>query len=610
MADQGGSEGERSVGDAVREVVHGAQAESVTEAVAQEGPVPKKTLAISPDLKLPLDAVTQTFAILAMRGVGKTYTASVMAEEFAEAGLPFAVLDPTGAWWGLRSSADGKSDGYPVTILGGDHADAPLEETGGKVIADLLAEEAPPLILDMSRLSKAAMRRFVADFAERLYEKNRNPLHLIIDEADAFAPQKARPDELRMLGALDEIVRRGRIRGLGCTLVTQRSAVLNKDVLTQTEVLVALRTAHPRDRAPVLEWMKVHATEEQLAAVEETLAKLPKGDAWVMSAGWLELFERIHVRERRTFNSSATPEPGQRQVTARKLATVDLAVLQERMAETIEKAKATDPKLLQARIRELEKQVAAEVPPPPPPAPAKEKRVEVPIIKDAQIKRLEQLGARVHDAVLKLNEAGVAIYSTAKHQLPMGRPPEPLPRPEAVRPAQPVRAVAPPRPRPEANGSAEGIGAGERRMLEALGRRHPQPLTRDQLGTLSGFAAGGGTFRNYVAHLKREGLVEERGGSVTLTATGEKEVAHVIGTAQSPDEVRAMWKQSLGAGEWRMVEVLLDQGGEPITREKLGELSGFEASGGTFRNYAAKIKRVGLAVEEHGGIRVVEELLG
>jgi len=62
----------------------------------------------------------------------------------------------------------------------------------------------------------------VADLAEELHRKNRNPLHLVIDEADAFAPQKPRPDETRMLGALDEIVRRGRIRGLGCTLVTQR----------------------------------------------------------------------------------------------------------------------------------------------------------------------------------------------------------------------------------------------------------------------------------------------------------------------------------------------------------------------------------------------------
>jgi DNA helicase HerA-like ATPase len=79
-------------------------------------------------------------------------------------------------------------------------------------------------VLDLSNLSKSAMRRFVADFAERLYEKNRNPLHLIIDEADEFAPQRIAKGRERTFGAVDEIVRRGRIRGLGVTLVTQRSA--------------------------------------------------------------------------------------------------------------------------------------------------------------------------------------------------------------------------------------------------------------------------------------------------------------------------------------------------------------------------------------------------
>jgi len=57
-----------------------------------------KSLNIARGLSLPAKAVTQTFAILAMRGVGKTYTASVLAEEFSKADLPFAILDPTGAW--------------------------------------------------------------------------------------------------------------------------------------------------------------------------------------------------------------------------------------------------------------------------------------------------------------------------------------------------------------------------------------------------------------------------------------------------------------------------------------------------------------------------------
>lgn len=195
-------------------------------------------LRIAPDLALPIEAVTETFAILAKRGKGKTNTAVVMAEEMIGAGLPVIMIDPVGVWWGIRSSADGKGDGLPVVIFGGDHADVPLEETAGELIADVLVDRRQSAVIDLSTFSKAASRRFMANFIERLYHRNREALHVIIDEADAFAPQRSAPEGARLLGAMEDLVRRGRARGIGCTLITQRPAVLHKDVLTQAEVLV------------------------------------------------------------------------------------------------------------------------------------------------------------------------------------------------------------------------------------------------------------------------------------------------------------------------------------------------------------------------------------
>jgi hypothetical protein len=315
-------------------------------------------LSLSPDLKLPLDAVTETLGILGRKGSGKTTTASVLAEELLAAKVPVAIIDPTDAWWGLRSSKDGKTDGFPITILGGDHADAPLEETAGKVIADLVAEEAPPLVLSLGNLSKSAGRRFVADFCERLYEKNRTALHVIIDEADEFAPQRIAKGMERTFGAVDVLVRRGRVRGIGVTMVTQRSAAINKDVLSQCEVLIAHRTSHPRDLDPIMEWMKVHATAEQLEKVHSSIAHLANGEAWVMSPQWLSFFDRVQMRDRTTFNSSATPKAGERRIVPKRLAPVDLELLQSKMKDTIERAKATDPNLLRRRVAELEAQLA------------------------------------------------------------------------------------------------------------------------------------------------------------------------------------------------------------------------------------------------------------
>jgi len=84
-------------------------------------------LTIARGLKLPLEAITQTFGILAVRGAGKTYTGAVIAEEMIATGMPVVIADPIGVWWGLRSE-------FPVVIFGGDHGDVPLE-TG----ADLLS---------------------------------------------------------------------------------------------------------------------------------------------------------------------------------------------------------------------------------------------------------------------------------------------------------------------------------------------------------------------------------------------------------------------------------------------------------------------------------------
>ena len=104
--------------------------------------MPAVRLAVGKDgFSLPLDLVTSTQAILARKRSGKSYTASVEAEELLAHKQQIAAIDPTGAWWGLRSSADGEGPGYPVMVFGGDHADAPLEPHAGRMLGVAIWEE-------------------------------------------------------------------------------------------------------------------------------------------------------------------------------------------------------------------------------------------------------------------------------------------------------------------------------------------------------------------------------------------------------------------------------------------------------------------------------------
>lgn len=312
-------------------------------------------LRIAPDFTLPAEAVTQTFAILAKRGMGKTYTASVMAEEMLKAKSHVIIVDPVGVWWGLRAAADG-SEGLPIVIAGGEHADIPLQHDAGELLADLVVDKRISIVLDLSLLRKAQQVRFMTDFAETLYRRNRAAVHLILDEADAFAPQRPMPGENAMLGAVEDIVRRGRARGIGVTMITQRPSVLNKNVLTQIEVLVALRLTAPLDQKAVDEWVKTHAEEGQRQEFMNSLPSLPVGTAWFWSPGWLNLFQKVQVRKRETMDSSSTPKLGE-PVKAAKLAPIDIEALRDQLAAVIEKDKADDPTELKRQIKELEKRL-------------------------------------------------------------------------------------------------------------------------------------------------------------------------------------------------------------------------------------------------------------
>lgn len=216
-------------------------------------------LHIGSKLSLPLDAVTQTFAVLGKRGSGKTTAATDMAEEMLKQGQPVVIYDPTSAWYGLKSSRDGKRPGFPVVIFGGDHADVPLEETAGATIATVIVEKRIPAILDVGLLRKGARIRFMTEFCETLYHKNREAIHFFVDESHTLCPQRVSPDTARLLGAMEDIVLQGRRRGLGVTVISQRPA------------LVAIAELERRTAAP-----SYPDVRPQLAALQAHIDSQPK----------------------------------------------------------------------------------------------------------------------------------------------------------------------------------------------------------------------------------------------------------------------------------------------------------------------------------------------
>ena len=99
---------------------------------------------------------------------------------------------------------------FPIPVFGGPHADIPLHDAAGPIIGELIVSTGISAVLDMGQMRKAEQARLVADLLDYLFTHNREPLWLVLEEADAFAPQQPMGELTRVLGEVDRIARRGR----------------------------------------------------------------------------------------------------------------------------------------------------------------------------------------------------------------------------------------------------------------------------------------------------------------------------------------------------------------------------------------------------------------
>lgn len=253
-------------------------------------------------IQIPINAATKTFAILAKRGAGKTYTGAVMAEEFAKNNIPFVVIDPIDVWWGLRLASNGKDKGIPVVVFGVQHEDILLDRDMGRKIAQAVVKENVSCVINTFGLPKAAQRHLLAEFADELLNINNTPRHIFIEEAHEFLPQRVFGGLGVVFNAVSNLVVMGRNRGIGVTLINQRAATINKDVLTQIDTLLAFQNTSPQDRKALADWVEYHSAEGDFTKFMDSLPSLPKGEGWIWSPEFMGIFERIKIRSRETFH--------------------------------------------------------------------------------------------------------------------------------------------------------------------------------------------------------------------------------------------------------------------------------------------------------------------
>lgn len=247
----------------------------------------------------PQTLVTGRTAIVGSSGSGKSNLIGVLSEELARLNFPFLLIDVEGgfhtlseryqvAWVGDDPRANAKHDPktYPVIAK-------LLEESGGRVVFDISERgDGPDLV--------AAMLRALFAFADGLPEESRVGVLVLIDEVQQFIPQDR---SVRVQEILD-ISQRGRKRGLGLVLATQRPAVVDKTALSQCDSQMVGLLPLQNDKEAVQSFFTGSAGGRALL---EKLPTLQQGCFYALGAV-SKVPELVHVRKRITTHEGATPQ--------------------------------------------------------------------------------------------------------------------------------------------------------------------------------------------------------------------------------------------------------------------------------------------------------------
>lgn len=541
---------------------------------------------------IPDSALADCAAIIGRVGAGKSYTARGLVERVLDRGERLCVIDPTGVWWGLRLGADGKKAGYPVVVFGGDYADVKIGEHSGPALAELIAGRNLPCVLDVSEFTIGARTRFLTQFLETLYIKNpKTPLTLVVDEADMVAPQRIQPDQTVMFSRLEQIVRRGRVRGFRPWLITQRPAELHKSVLSQAATLIALKLTSPQDRKAAEEWVMGHGDKEQGKEVLASLAGLNRGEGWAWCPG-SDILERVQFPKIKTYDSMRTPQVGSSHPSPTKLSDVDLSAIQDGLKAVEAEVAANDPRKLKARIAELEKKIAATV-----------FAATDPAAIQADVDRGYAAGwaagvKAVSDKIAPFIGAVRAGGDQATFDLQALAAPQGKSSPPVVRVA-PARTV-PPRA-PQLNGAVHhaptdgALKPSLQRVVNAIGwwfKVGRYPVARDRAAVVAGYSPRASTFGVYIAELAKMGLVAVGNGTVGLTPEGFKLAE--IPDAATREDLFSVARGLLKPQEAKVFEVVYNAYPGEIAREKVAECVGLSPTASTVSVYIAGVAAYGI----------------
>jgi uncharacterized small protein (DUF1192 family) len=392
---------------------------------------------------------------------------------------------------------------------------------------------------------------------------------------------------------------------------------VHKRVLNLAGTVICLRTSGKHERKAISEWATSNLDPKELDLIGH-LPTLKTGQAHIWSPSFLGISKTVTILKKRTLDSSATPEVGSEEVTAKVIAPLNLDELRAAMASVVAEAEKNDPRALQREIARLKGELVKKPDGVQQPA-AQVKREAVPVISGKERAAIERLSRDLETFYDRLSPLRVTAEDL-KGRLSelMKKYPAEVGAAPTVRPTT-VRNLAPPPPRPAHERTllkAEGLSAKATEILRELVALPELANSRDNLAMRAGLR-NNGNFRNYMSELRTTCTRCGLKGSECTCASGpagllEKErdvpteagMKLVAGTrAKTFDELRAQWGGLLSAKAAAMFDAAIATGDKPLSRDDLAAAVELQ-NNGNFRNYMSELNTAALLDDEkrHRGI--------
>lgn len=528
--------------------------------------------------------------VTANSGGGKSWLLRRIAEQLFGK-IQVLIIDPEGEFASLREKY-----GY---VLVGQGGETPADVRSAPLVARKLLELKASAVCDLFEMKARDRHTWVRLFLDSLIDAPKtlwHPLVVIVDEAQMFAPEKGQ-GESEASEAMKSLASRGRKRGFGPILATQRLSRLDKNVSALMLNRLIGQHFEDVDVDRALDLLSIAGKTARLEAAQEMRLFEP---------GTFYAFGRALCLERTLFRvgpiETTHPDVGAEvQAPAPPPAPEKVRKLLPALADLPKQAEdqAKDMTTARRRIAELEGQLRARPVQIEPKVERVVERVEIPILKAGDVERLEKAVVTMAQAGAQIQASGVEISGAL--------------RSARQRPApMPVRAVArPPAPTPMRRDPPAALNNGslaraERRILTVLAQ-YPSGRTKTQVAVLAGYAVNGGGFNNSIGALRSRGHLVGDKQQLQITDAGMATLGQWDPLPTGRDLID-YWLRELAKAERSALAVLVDVWPEALTKEDLAARAGYEPSGGGFNNALGKLRTLEL-IQGKGELKASDDLM-